>query len=218
MTDTSQVLNSECVPISGAGSREKHPLALRIKKTRPQLSDKTLTAYLYSIRKLRDHMRPKLAGRAIDSVSFLKDFKDAEEFIDGQQYITSKKNLLTSAIVSAKASDMPESVVSKYSEKLRSLSNSYNGFLAEQKKTTKQEANWLDYKQLTKLIAGMRSQIKDRGLFAMNLADLNQVDYKLLQIYVFLSLFVEYPYRNDYAEMLYLTPTEYDRMTDANRK
>jgi hypothetical protein len=150
----------------------------------------------------------------IMSTDFLQDYDKVMNVVNEEKKITSKKNKLTAILVALNA-DNPKNteLIDKYGNDLKSLSEKYLSFLKTQKKTETQEKNWIEYKDLIKIINKVMRQVREKELTKKKEGDeLTNKEFDLLQQYVILRTYIEFPLRNDFADMRVMKNEEFERL------
>lgn len=180
----------------------------QLKTNRPTLKQSTLKTYETSLRKVYENMG--LTG-PIKNFDYLRNIKDVNEAVNLENKITTKKNRYTAiltAIQSGKTTD--NELVKEYSESLSDLTNKYESGLKNQEKTKSQDKNWISMKELQGLYNNIQSDVKGLKLHTKN--SLNKKQYELLQQMVVLRLYLNYPLRNDFADVKVVSQSEYDNI------
>ena len=173
------------------------------------IKDTSLKLYLNNLKKL--NLLYSGIKEIPDNTKFLKDFKKISELIDKEEKITTRKNLLTAALVGLSSdTKLDNDMIEKYQDKLKYLTNQYNDTQMLQKKTKTQEENWLEFSDLIKISNELFDDIKTDGL--MSKKELTNKEYNTIQKFVLLSLYIHHPMRNDIADMKVLTKEEYDKL------
>lgn len=181
--------------------KKKETLCDRIKKTRT-IKEASCNTYMSALKKIRKKIitdKP-LTGEIMDT-DFLQDYDKVMKVINEEKKITSKKNKLTAILVALNA-DNPknEELIDKYGNELKSLSEKYLTFLKTQKKTETQEKNWIEYNDLIKIINKVMRQVKEKEI-TQKKEELTNKEFDLLQQYLVLRTYIEFPLRNDFADM-----------------
>jgi hypothetical protein len=148
-------------------------------------------------------------NKDLSSISFLKDFKKVMDIINSSP-ITTRKNKLTSILVALKTDDKYKDLHKKYNKELLDLNKEYLEFLKLQQKTPNQKKNWIEYDKLIDISNEIQNKVKKKKLFNESLEDLNRLDFKLLQNFILLKTYIDFPLRNDFNDMKVLTKEEYD--------
>lgn len=128
---------------------------------------------------------------------------------------TTQKNKLTAIIVVLKCLNKDEKLIEKYSGKLKTMNEEYTDFLKEQKKTDVQKKNWIEYEDLIKLSNKIMSRIKLEKI--KNKQIITNKEYDMLQQLIIIRTYLEFPIRNNFANMKSLTIKEYNDLTDKEK-
>ena len=97
------------------------------------------------------------------NTKYLQNFNKIEEYIDGHNKITTKKNKLTAIIVAIDADKSfkgKDDLKEKYQKKLKELNEEYNNFLKKQIKTPTQEKNWIEYSDMVDIANDLVKKVK----------------------------------------------------------
>jgi hypothetical protein len=175
-----------------------------------KIRDTSLNTYLTNLKKLKK----KITGEPLnDDIKFLNDFKTVMDEINKNEKITMKKNLLTAVLVALGAQDKKnEKLIQLYGDELKKLNTVYIDFLKEQKKTPKQEQNWIEYEELINIKNALYEKIKK-----LKNENIECKEFETLQYYIILSTYLNFPLRNNFANMKILKNTEYKKI-DENEK
>lgn len=175
----------------------------QIKKSRPSLKQTSIDAYIAVLTKMR---RDLDKTGEIKDYSVLKDFDKVKNYID-KSALTTKKNKLTAIIVYLKSEEKSDdAVIKKYTDLLAELNGKYTKFIETNEKTETQKANWIEYEDLEKFADKLVKRVKVEDL--RKKADLNKADFDLLQTLVIVKTYIEYPLRNDFADMKVIQKSE----------
>ena len=176
---------------------------------RPNIKQSSLNTYLVSLKNLRKNIDDKTD---LDNTDFLQDYDKVMESIKNMK-ITTKKNRITSILV-ALGSDIKlnTELIDKYQDKLKELNDEYSIFLKTQKKTDTQEKNWLDYEDLVDVYNDVMKDIKHHKITTKK--ELNDKEFDLLQQLVILRTYLDFPLRNDFADMRIIDNKECKKLND----
>lgn len=110
----------------------------KIKETR-NIKDTSIKTYISALNKLKKSIDPNDKSELCDA-NFLKDFPKVMDAINKEKKITSKKNKLTAVLVALGCDETSnKELITKYGEKLKTMSEKYLSFLREQVKTETQK-------------------------------------------------------------------------------
>ncbi len=111
-----------------------------IKTSRPNVSDSSIKTYVQSIKRV-------LPNKQINNLDFLQDTDAVLEKVASYP-ITTQRNVITSVIVGLKAVDEMNAAIKVYSDVLKKLTEKYQGEIAKNKKSPKEEVNWVPHSEL----------------------------------------------------------------------
>jgi hypothetical protein len=173
------------------------------------LKPSTIKQYKTNISKIFDMFND---GNITTNFDFLKDIKTIMKKI-GREKITQQKNRIGMILVLLGLDkDKYEKEIDEYRDIAQKLRTEHDGFIDKQIKTEKQEKNWIDYKQYMRLLNKYKREIKKA--FAHNHTILNKKHYTLLQEYLFLLLFNDFPFRNIYGSIKIIEADDYKKIED----
>ena len=185
----------------------------KIKKARPNLKESSIKTYITSINKIKKKIND---DSNVTNLDFLKDIDKIIKVIDDENKITNKKNLITSVLVLMQLDNKSNKKnIELLNEKLKKLSEEYLATLKEQKKTETQEKNWINYKDIIKIINTITKNIKEMKLSEKN--ELNNKEFDKLQQYLILRSYLSFQLRNDYADMKIIKKKEYDKINSKEK-
>jgi len=163
----------------------------RIKASR-KIKDNSLNLYLHNVK--------KLAGGELTDVSFLKKTKEIMEKLK-EMPLTTQRSYLTSIIVVLCAyTKQYEDELEFYRLELAKLNEEYNRVMSTNKKSEKQQKNWVQLADLLKINNKLRLEVKRREIAKKD--KINNSDFNLLQRYLVSSLYtLQPPVRLDFANM-----------------
>lgn len=167
----------------------------------------SLNTYLSSIKILKK----KYDNTEFKNLKFLQNTDKILNIIDDEKSITTKKNRLTAILVVLGCSkQLNKKYIDIYDKKLKEYNIEYMNFLKKQEKTDKQKNNWVEYEDIVKLISSLKTWINNLKLF--NKKNLSNKDFNILQEYVLLNTYLNYPIRNDYANMPIFKLDDYNKL------
>jgi hypothetical protein len=180
--------------------------------SRPDMKKSSLSTYLVSLKNLHRLMDNSVE---LDNTKFIQDYDKVMATINKEEKITTKKNRLT-AILVALGSDTKknEDLINKYQKKLKELNDEYNIFLKTQKKTDSQANNWLNHSELIEVFNEVMKDIKMEKINTKT--ELNEKEFDLLQQCLILRTYLDFPLRNDYADMKIIYYDEYKKLKDTD--
>jgi hypothetical protein len=192
---------------------KKDKLVEKIMEHRPNLKEASLNMYLRNLAKInkekgnQDHYLVKV----------LEDKEYIDKFLENKKDNT-KKNYLSSIVVILMAMKKKKALVEYYRNKMELLGNSINQFLQTQKKTEKQNENWVELKSLQKVVNDYRKEIMNKNLLKQDYKNLSSKEKELLKKWVVGSIYVldpehNPPLRADIGEMRILKNAEYNDLS-----
>lgn len=159
----------------------------KIRESRPELAESSLIAYHNNLKKL--HKEIVSPDYPIDGFEFLNsEYSDILNYIEQKTSMT-KRNILNAIIVAYQtlpAHIQDDAKLKRYIEIRDKGNKEYADFVENHQKSKTQEKNWITVKEIETI----------RDTFN------NKSDYAK---YVFLTLFLNYPVRNDYRALRIIT-------------
>ena len=165
-----------------------------LKDYKPELRDTSLKAYALNIN--------KMLKNDVD----LDDIKSIREYLKKYKQ-TTIANYASSISIYSKMQNKPKDFVDEV-EKIRNEAHQhYEELVNENKKTDRQEKNWLPWDEIVELSnklydEAMEIGVKNKGV------ELTPDKRRKMQDGLMLALYVHHPMRNDTAELKVLTATE----------
>jgi DNA-binding protein Fis len=166
-------------------------------KTKKQLSDSSIQAYLRNLRKLN-------GDEVFKNFNFLKDIEVIQRRLDGYKENT-KRNYLISIVSVLSLSDKP--LIKKLHDKYYSLMMKKNEEINKEVNpndlTETQEKNWMSWEEVKKTYLKLE---KDVDSF-VKLKNISEQQYNTLLSYTILSLYIhQAPRRNKDYQIMKLVP------------
>ncbi len=186
----------------------------KIKSSR-NIKDKSLNAYLISLRKLHEKINPDKEFPS--TLSWLKNKdKVMEHLVDMK--LTTRKNYIAAIIVALSTDkEKYEKELKEYRDVLDGVAKEYKDGVEEQRKSEKESANWVSLDKLRKVMRKYKAEIMEKGLLKKD--ELNKKEMDLLQKWVVSSLYIlddNPPLRNDYT-MKVIGKSDYDKLSDKEK-
>tara|TARA_R110001592_G_scaffold52528_5_gene160807 strand:- start:2719 stop:3687 length:969 start_codon:yes stop_codon:yes gene_type:complete len=182
-----------------------------IQKSRPNLKPNSIKQYETHLNKLK-----KLFDT--DNYDFLSKPKDVMEKLDDKHY-TSKRNTLNAVIILLLALDIDDKfseLIEEYQKIRDGLNDKYLEDQQSGKISDKQKDNFVEFIELKKMTAQMFREIRDKDLKKKE--TLKPSDKELMVVFTIFSFLSQYPLRNDLAGMKYISKTDYNKLTDDDKK
>jgi len=183
----------------------------KIQESRPNLKPNSIKQYETHLNKLKKIFET-------DNFNFLSDPNKVMEKLSDRHF-TSQRNTLNAIIILLLALNQDE----KYSEliedyqKIRDkLNDKYVDEQQSGKISEKQKNNFVELKEIMSMIDTMDREIKSKNLKKKE--SLNGKEKELLTVYTMFSFLSKYPLRNDLSGMRYISKTEYNQLTEDDKK
>ena len=177
-----------------------------IKKSRPNINQNTLKAYIGNIKKLN-----KIITKTdeIKNLDFLKDINIVMNALN-EKLTTTKKNYLVAVLVVLMSNKNKfEKQIQDYSDKIKDLQNQVNDNYDNNEKSDKQDKNWVDYPEILNLLKKVKKEITP--ILQKPQDQLTAKDKDAIQQYLVLYLYSGKAFpitRNDFAEMRIVKETD----------
>jgi integrase len=182
-----------------------------IQKSRPNLKPNSIKQYETHLNKLK-----KLFDS--DSYDFLSKPEDVMDKLQDKHY-TSKRNTLNAIIILLMALNNDEkydSLIEDYQKIRDELNDKYVEDQQSGKISEKQKNNFVDLNEIVSMVDTMAKEIKKENLKKKE--NLTGKDKELLMVYTIYSFLMKYPLRNDLAGMKYISKTQYNKLTEDDKK
>tara|TARA_Y100001938_G_scaffold150902_1_gene244283 strand:- start:2394 stop:3347 length:954 start_codon:yes stop_codon:yes gene_type:complete len=177
-----------------------------IKKSRPNINQNTLKAYIGNIKKLN-----KIITKSdeIKNLDFLKDINIVMNALN-EKLTTTKKNYLVAVLVVLMSNKNKfEKQIQDYSDKIKDLQNQVNDNYDNNEKSDKQDKNWVDYPEILNLLKKVKKEVTP--ILQKPQDQLTAKDKDAIQQYLVLYLYSGKAFpitRNDFAEMRIVKETD----------
>lgn len=164
----------------------------QIKSYKPKLSESSLKLYITKLKRFKT--KDKFDINIFNNTDAI--FTHLDEYPN----ISTRKSILTAIVVALQAQPKPnKKLIDTYHEQMMSYLNQENTVTFKQEKTKKQKESWLTMDQFVETINKVQQEIKEQKI--MKKKELDNCEYQLLQDYIILRLYHEYPLRNDMASL-----------------
>jgi len=177
-----------------------------IKKEKPNVKDTTINTYLKNLVKLNKMVNPDTELKDID---FLKNIDKVSETIDHLHY-TTKRNYYNAIIVTLLVHD-DEELLKQYQSIRDKLNQQYEDEQATGVISDKQKENFVEIEEIHKVINEIYEEIYMKKL--KKKSELSKKDQHLFMVYLLISIYVKYPFRNDVAGMSVISKRTYNNLT-----
>lgn len=183
----------------------------KIQKSRPNLKPNSIKQYETHLNKLK-----KLFDS--DNFDFLSDPKKVMNKLEDKHY-TSQRNTLNAVIILLMALNLDEKyndLIDSYQKIRDGLNDKYLEDQQSGKISDKQKNNFAELSEIMSMIDTMKKEIVKQNL--KNKETLTGKEKELLMVYTIFSFLVKYPLRNDLAGMKYISKTNYNKLTEDDKK
>lgn len=183
-------------------------LTKRIKDKRPNIKESTITSYIKSLRVLNNK-------KDFENISFLYDYDDIIKKIEDFKPATQKAKLASVLVALGTEDKLKEELYKKYNNKLHSISKEYYKRIENNKKTQRESNNWVDLKDLMKVLNYHIRQIKKENIHKRDDKQLNKKQKRILQDYLITSLYLlQPPRRNVYANTKVISEKDFNKLSE----
>tara|TARA_R110000823_G_C15889941_1_gene495919 strand:- start:487 stop:1452 length:966 start_codon:yes stop_codon:yes gene_type:complete len=186
-------------------------LTEELTEARPNVKPNTIRQYEIQLNKLKKVFES-------DNWDFLSKPEDVVDKLKGNKF-TSQRNSYNAIIVLLMAlnhDNKYDKLLEEYGKLRDTLNNKYVEDQQSGKISEKQKENFAELSEIQKMISEMESEIKAKDLKKQN--KLSGKEKELLTVYVIYSLLVRLPIRNDMAGMELITKTQYNKLSDDQKK
>lgn len=190
-------------------------LRTQIKKSRKEITDSSINAYIISLRMLHDKCVEDHKGEQLNS-KFLHDFEKINKCLEEIENKNTRKNRLTAILVALDSEEKPDKkLIDKYQTILKTLMIDVNKQIQSQEKSETQKTNWIEFDDIKKVLNKMLEDINKEKLFSKE--KLSKTEYGLIQKYVLLRFYVSHPMRNNVSDTRVISQKEYDELKEEER-
>ena len=186
-------------------------LKAEIKEVKPNLKDNSIKQYEIHLNKLK-----KLFDT--DNYDFLSNPEDVMEKIKGNHY-TSQRNTLNAVIILLLALNHDgkyDELIEKYQKIRDKFNEQYQSENENGKISDSQKNNFVDLSEIQNMLKEMENKIKSEGL--KKKSNPTGKEKELLMVYTIFSFLVRYPLRLDLAGMKYISRTQYNGLSEQDKK
>jgi hypothetical protein len=167
----------------------------KLKDFKPNLKVNSINTYLTNIHKLNRHFNNlDKSDTNITNLDFLEKFDDVMKEINEETNNT-KKNRLIAIVCILKSLDKDKDLIKKYQDEMTNTALEQQTKDKKQELTEKQKENWVDYDDIVKLTNILFDKIKLSKILEKE--NLNRSEYNLLQEYILIRFYINFPIRND---------------------
>ena len=189
-------------------------LKQKIKELKPNLKDSSVNLYLTNLKKIYREIECEGRKETIcnfDNLNFLDNYERVMQSLAGENTNTTK-NRLIAIVVSLQATKANPKLIEKYTKEMIDLANKSNENYKKQEKSQKQKDNWVEYGDLVRLANDMLGRLKKHSILSKE--ELTRAEYNLLQEYIILRFYLNFPLRNDLADVKVINSKEDDNKKD----
>ena len=183
-----------------------------IREYKPQIKDNSLNLYLRNLKIVYQQIG-SFDGEP-SSIAFLQSFDSISKLLMDKP-LTTRKNILTSIIVALKAYKKTDLLV-KYQVLYLDSIDDYNTFLKSQKKSVKENINWIPLKELKNVLDDYKQKLEKNYIFILDDKKISKDNFFLLQKYITGMLYIgsidNPPIRLEYAPMKIIKKKVYDTL------
>lgn len=186
-------------------------LKAEIKEVKPNLKDNSIKQYEIHLNKLKKLFET-------DNYDFLSNPEDVMEKIKGNHY-TSQRNTLNAVIILLLALNHDgkyDELIEKYQKIRDKFNDKYQTENENGKISESQKNNFVDLSEIQNMLKEMENKIKSEGL--KKKSNLTGKEKELLMVYTIFSFLVRYPLRLDLAGMKYISRTQYNGLSEQDKK
>ena len=167
----------------------------KLKDFKPNLKVNSINTYLTNIHKLNRHFNNlDKSDTNITNLDFLEKFDDVMNEINKETNNT-KKNRLIAIVCILKSLDKDKDLIKKYQDEMTNTALEQQTKDKKQELTEKQKENWVDYDDIVKLTNILFDKIELSKILEKD--NLNRSEYNLLQEYILIRFYINFPIRND---------------------
>ena len=191
-------------------------LRKRIQKKRHDITDSSLNVYITSLRMLYsqyvDGDETKLQRQL--RTKFLHDFNGIKKLLETCRTPNTCKTRLTAILVAldAETKNRDQKLIDRYQAYLKDVMVGVNEQIESQEKTRKESKNWVTMDEIRDVANKILAKINSNGLWKKG--NLSKSEYLLIQKYILLRFYIQYPWRNYVANTRVVTPSEYGKLSD----
>ena len=182
-----------------------------IKKSRPNLKDNSINQYWSHLKKLQSKYET-------DNWDFLSDVDDVIKSISDKHFTTTRNtlNAIIVLLIALNEKEQYDDLIKKYTEKRDELNKQYQDEQSTGKISDKQRDNFIELEELEKMINQLRLEISKQNLRQNK--TFTPREKELLSVFTILNYLVRIPTRNDMAEQRVVSKSQYNKLSDEERK
>ena len=169
-----------------------------IREARPNVRDSTINKYVQGINKLHSLL---VGNTPIKNLDFLKNKEKVTKAIEDKYTSNTSANLFNVIVVALKADDGNAKLAEYYSEKRDHEHSIYESVVRSNKKTVKQEENWVTLEEVDKVLSVLNEHFQEIYDQFLETNKLSRRQYLKAQEFIVLAIHRQIPMRNDLAGM-----------------
>ena len=182
----------------------------KIHKNRPTIKDKTINMYINNIKKL-NRMVHDDNDKELINIEFLNDISKINSTLDHLHY-TTKRNYYNAIIVALSSDDKDDNkLLKEYQDVRDKLNQQYEDEMATGVISDKQKEAFVDKSEILKVIDEIKDEILIKKI--KRKSELSKKDYQLFMIYLLISIYSKYPFRNDVSGMSVISKRQYNKLS-----
>ena len=185
----------------------------KIHKLKPNLKESSIKLYITNLKRI--YREIECNGRKdicnFDNLDFLNDYERVMQTLEDEN-LNTKKNRLIAIVVSLQATKANPKLIERYTKEMIELAEQSNEQYKKQQKTDKQKENWVDYEDLVSLANDILKRVKKHNILTKD--ELTRAEYNLLQEMVVLRFYLNFPLRNDLADVKVISSKDEDNKKD----
>ena len=186
-------------------------LTEELTEARPNVKPNTIRQYEIQLNKLKKVFES-------DDWNFLSNPDDVVDKLKSNKY-TSQRNSYNAIIVLLMALNQDnkyDDLLEAYGKLRDTLNNKYVEDQQSGKISEKQKENFAELSEIQGMISQMESDIKSKGLKSQK--KLSGKEKELLMVYTIFSFLIQIPIRNDMSGQILITKTQYNKLTEEDKK
>lgn len=183
----------------------------KIQEAKPNLKENSIKQYEIHLNKLK-----KLFDT--DNFDFLSKPDDVMEKIKDKHY-TSQRNTLNAIIIlllALNSDNKYDELIEKYQKVRDKFNQQYIESNENGKVSDSQKQNFVELSEIQNMLKKMENEIKSEGL--KKKTNLSGKEKELMMVYTIFSFLIKYPLRLDLAGMKYISKTQYNGLSEGDKK
>tara|TARA_R110002096_G_scaffold17866_9_gene61516 strand:+ start:8279 stop:9241 length:963 start_codon:yes stop_codon:yes gene_type:complete len=181
-----------------------------------KIKESSLNLYIQNLKKLNEKI---FGNKDVTSLDFLTNKDKVVDAICDMKPGT-RKTIYASILVIMMTKEMDEKVIQFYRDEMEELARQHSENMNSQTKSPREKENWVELKELRKIVNRYKLDITDRKLFDKDPEKLTNKEFDLIQKWVVGSLYTtddNPPLRLDYL-MDIISFKDFSKMTEEDKK